>query len=83
MFPRVIYKCTIIEADLGDYLEELGIGLADLLQHGGEHVGVLLDDRSDLLEHLVIPVNKTSFLRCYANCLFSLNFANQALLYVQ
>ena len=43
--------------DLRDDLEELRVALSNLLQHGGEHVGVLLDDRPDLLEHLVIPAH--------------------------
>jgi hypothetical protein len=44
-------------SNLGDNLEKLGVALPDLLEHGGEHVGVLLDHCSDLLEHLMIPAH--------------------------
>merc|ERR1719414_593599 len=45
-------------------LQELGVGLADLLKHGGEHVGVLLDNCPDLVEHLVVPEEGEGTVSC-------------------
>ena len=39
---HTLYKVFIC-SNLRDDLKELGITLSDLLQHGGEHVGVLLN----------------------------------------
>ena len=49
--------------NLGNDLEKLWVGLPDLLQHGGQHVGVLLDHGANLLKHLVVP--ETKDLRAY------------------